>query len=724
MEEELEVILRAVDEASDTFESVTNAAENMGESVQGGAEQGSQGLDEMQESASTAEDPLEQISSIISGLAGAEIFNQLAEGLWDVADKAGNFEDSLMRARLEAEGAGIDVNAMTDAVSQLSSETGRAGGEIRESFIKATARGITDIGSFKSMMEGAGAQATLLGTDITTMADKMSGMAMRSSVMERTLANTGITVEELGNALGIQGATIDDVNAKWATMDTNQRAAALGMAASMNEGQTANEEYKKSWAGLQAQIDIAKGRLERLAGEVLLPVLVPALEVAGRVLNWLGDTISAVMNGPLGGIISVAGAVVAGFALLVPAIMAVQGAMTLFEASLLPAIGASWALMAPWLPWIALGAAIVAVIYEIGKAFGWWDDASGMIDAIGAGLNRLWEAFINNPDVQAFIQAMNEAWTALSGAVQPAIDAVLSFFGVNLGGNFDIVRALIDAIGFAWNAITAPIRLVIGLIWQVISVFQSLVSGQISLQQAIVLIWGAITGFWRTILNKIAGLLLSAFTRMVNNARQKAQAIVTGVITSITTLPGKMTTQLLKGVTSIVNAGGKWVSNAKTQAGKVVSGVNDKLSGIGGSITSALSGVVNAFTKPFKDAYSAVADWVGKIKDKASEVPVIGGAFGGEDLPLGGAYGGEDLTSTQVKSIEKREIHTTNDVNLNLDLRNVPAGIDETLLHNLVIDTLTDKSVLSVLVNNNDFQSLDNRAKARILARNNRARGV
>ena len=186
MEEELEVILRAVDEASDTFESVTGAAENMGESVQGGAEQGSQGLDEMQESASTAEDPLEQISSIISGLAGAEIFNQLAEGLWDVADKAGNFEDSLMRARLEAEGAGIDVNAMTDAVSQLSSETGRAGGEIRESFIKATARGITDIGSFKSMMEGAGAQATLLGTDITTMADKMSGMAMRSSVMERT----------------------------------------------------------------------------------------------------------------------------------------------------------------------------------------------------------------------------------------------------------------------------------------------------------------------------------------------------------------------------------------------------------------------------------------------------------------------------------------------------------------------------------------------------------
>lgn len=379
-------------------------------------------------------------------------------------------------------------------------------------------------------------------------------------------------------------------------------------------------------------------------------------------------------------------------------------------------------------PILAIAAAIAAlivIVYEVGKAFGWWTDVSSMLDAISAGLNRLWEAFINNPDVQAFITAMNEAWTALSGAVQPAIDAVLSFFGVNMSGNFDIVRALIDAIGFAWNAITAPIRLVIGLIWQVINVFQSLISGQITLQQAIILIWGAITNYWRTILTRLSSLLLSVFGRMVNNAKQKAQAIVTGVITYLTTLPAKMTTQLLKGVTSIVNAGKKWVSNAKSEAGKVVSGVSDKLSGIGGSITSALSGVVNAFTKPFKDAYTSVKEWVGKIKSKASEIPVIGGAFGGEDLPLGGAYGGEDLTPlSQVGSIEKMEIHTTNDVNLSLDLKNVPAGIDENVLRNALVESLTDKSVLSVLVNNNDFQSLDNRAKARILARNNRARGV
>lgn len=683
-----------------------------------------QSIDNIETEAQESGEAMDAMSSLMSFQEISGYVNQLADAMWDMADTAGTVSDSVNRASLEAEGFGISADSMKTTVSELAASTGRSAGEIRESFINATAKGITNLDSFKQMMQGAGAQAYLLGTDIDSMATKFSNMAARSSIMERGLASTGITVEELGNVLGIQGATIDEVNAKWETMDTNARAAALGQAAAMNEGKNANQEYQNSWEGLNKKIDIAKAKLETMVGNVLLPVLVPALDAAGRILGWFGDTLNSVMDGPLGGFISVIGSLAAGLILALGAITVVSAGMGFFEASLLPAIAASWALMAPWLPWIALGAAIVAVIYEIGKAFGWWDDASGMLDAISAGLNRLWEAFINNPDVQAFITALNEAWTALSSAVQPAIDAVLSFFGVNMSGNFDIVRALIDAIGFAWNAITAPIRLVIGLIWQVISVFQSLVSGQISLQQAIILIWGAITGFWSTILTRLASLLLSAFSKMVNNAKQKAQAIVTGVITYITTLPSRMSTQLLKGVTSIVNAGSKWVSHAKTEAGKVVSGVSDKLSGIGGSITSALSGVINAFTKPFKDAYDAVAKWVGKIKSKASEVPVIGGAFGGEDLPLGGAYGGEDLTSTQVRSIERMEIHTSNDVNLSLDLKNVPNNIDENVLRNALVESLTDKSVLSVLVNNNDFQSLDSRAKNRILARNNRARGV
>lgn len=669
---EMDIVLRAVDDASDTFEQVQEAAENMGESVQTGAEQGTEGLDDMEASAEEAADPLSDISTIISGLAGAEIFSQLADALWDVADKAGTFEDSLMRARLEAEGAGIDVNAMTDTVSELGRVTGRAGSEIRESFITATARGITDLDSFKQMMIGAGAQATLLGTDIDSMANKMSGLAMRSSVMERTLANTGITVEELGEALGIQGATIDDINAKWETMDTNQRAAALGMAASMNEGATANEEYKKSWAGLQAQVDIAKGRIERLAGEVLLPVLIPALEVAARVLNFLGDTISAVMDGPLGGLVSILGAVVAGFALVVPAVMAVQGAMKLYEASLYPAITATWELLAPWLPFIAIGAAIVLLIYEIGKAFGWWTDASSAIDAIWAGVQRLWSAFINHPDVVSFINMVKGAWVALQPTIQGVVKWVMSFFNETNGSKFDVVRALIDALGIAWQALTLPIRTVINVIKLLWTTMKTVYNNIKTTINNIKKLFSNLPGAIRSAINSLVSILTSPF--------RTAYSSISGTVSSI-----KST---IRSITSV-----------------------------------NISSVTSKLTQPFTSAYNSIVKTVNNIISKAksipSNIPVIGGMFGGADL----AYGGEDLLPSTSYSREEMKVTIDQNLNLSLDLKNVPSSMDERMLAGLINETLDSKEFINRLVTNPDFQSLDGKVKQRIMLKSNRANG-
>ena len=670
---ELDIILSAVDNASDTFESVQSAAEGMGESVQEGAEQGTEGMEGMEAAAEEAADPLEQITTIIGGLAGAEIFSQLADTLWDFADKAGTFEDSLMRARLEAEGAGISVNDMTDTVSELGRVTGRAGGEIREAFITATARGITDLDSFKQMMIGAGAQATLLGTDIDSMANKMSGLAMRSSVMERTLANTGITVEELGEALGIQGATIDDINAKWETMDTNQRAAALGMAASMNEGKTANEEYKKSWAGLQEQIDIAKGRLERLAGEVLLPVLIPALETAARVLSWVGDVVQGVMDGPFGGLVSVIGTAAAAFALAVPAFVAISGAINLIKFSAIPAAIALWEMVAPLLPFIIIGAAVAYVIYEIGKAFGWWTDVSSMVDAIWAGLQRLWSAFISHPDVQGFISAMIPVWNWLQYTIASVIKWVQSFFQNNSGEKFDFVRALIDTIGVAWKALTTPIRLVITVVKLVLK---------------------AIQNWYLTTLARV---------NMVKELFRRLPGAIRGAISTLKSVITKPFTDAKSSINTIV---GNIIKKAE-------------------SITNiSLSGLKSKLTKPFEQAYSSIVDWAKKtykdaqswynsIKPKSSS----GGAYGGEDLEF---YGGSDLTSY---STEKLSVDMNQNINLSLDLRNVPSGLDERQLAGLINETLDSKEFINRLVNNPDFQSLDSKVKQRIVLKSNRANG-
>ena len=68
-------------------------------------------------------------------------------------------------------------------------------------------------------------------------------------------------------------------------------------------------------------------------------------------------------------------------------------------------------LAALW-PILAIAAAVAAVIViveQIGEALGWWTDFSTMLDAIKAGVERLWNAFMNSPQVQGAIAAIQNA---------------------------------------------------------------------------------------------------------------------------------------------------------------------------------------------------------------------------------------------------------------------------------------------------------------------------
>ena len=443
--------------------------------------------DELEQELQDDIDKMDELGSAGDVMAADTLMN-FANGVSDkmseMADKAGTVQDSWTRLGLAAEGAGVSMDTMKTAVSTLSDETGRAGGSIRESFITMTSAGITDMNTMQEVFKGASAQAFILGTDVNSLADKFSGMAMKSTLSEKTLKGTGITMQELGEAMGMQGATVDEIKQKWGELDTNQRAAALGMAASMNEGQTANDEYKNSWQGLQDQVEIAKGKLETMAGKVLLPVLIPAMKLASDILNGFGTVIDGVMKGPFGGLVSIIGASAGVFMIAFAGILALKnilgflkleasfakiemmalafaeefqatGSITSAAANMIGASGftglataawgaatAVWAAIAPFLPFIAAAALVAIAIYEVGKAFGWWTDVGSMLDAIKSGIMRLWNAFINHPDVQAAISAISGAISVLWGWIQQAGRAIMDFFGISTGGDFD---------GFLWH---------------------------------------------------------------------------------------------------------------------------------------------------------------------------------------------------------------------------------------------------------------------------------
>ena len=127
--------------------------------------------------------------------------------------------------------------------------------------------------------------------------------------------------------------------------------------------------------------------------------------------------------------------------------------------------GAVWAALAPLLPFIAAAVLIGVAIYEIGKSFGWWTDVGSMIDAIRAGLVRLWEAFINNPNVQGFLKEMKQAWDDICAALQPVVDWAKQVWSELFpeNSNFDIVGLIIDAFGALGDTIAFIVRAISGV---------------------------------------------------------------------------------------------------------------------------------------------------------------------------------------------------------------------------------------------------------------------
>ena len=776
---ELESLAETLGMDTDEVERLLEAGSQIG-SLSAGFNEAAIAADELEQETEQASESVEQLGSagdVMVAQTFMDMASSMKDGMLEMADSAGTFQDSIMRASLEAEGAGIPIEQMTSTISGLSDATGRSAGQIRESFIKALARGVTDMGSFETMMKGAGAQATLLGTDIQTMGDKFSSMAQKDTLMARTLAETGITMQELGTAMGMTGATADEVKAKWKELDTNQRAAILGQAASMNEGESANESYKTSWAGLQDQMNRASDRLARIAGSVLLPVLIPAMKIAGDVVNGLGDAVDFLIKSPLGGLVSILGAAGGAFVIAVSGAVALRQflgflkletmldsaatilntgtkilngeasggaaiANALLGESFMASAAAAWSaaagfLAATWPLLVIVGviALVVYAVYELGKSFGWWTDVSSMIDAIKAGIMRLWEAFINHPDVQAVIQALSDVWNALSGAIASVSQAVMDFFGINTGGEFDIVRALIDGIGLAWQTITAPIRWVISLVGAVINIFNQLLNGQISFQQAVVMIWTTLSTAWGSILNGIRSLIVRMFSRFVTTAIARTNALVLGAVRALQRLPGRAYNALIGVVTKITQAGQKWVNTAKNKAGDVVTAVYNKISGIPSKISSALGGVISAITKPFKDAYEGVKEWVGKIKSKASEVTGLNLGAGGDypdEITGSIAAGGDYNTALDVLNGKPFEINTgeyvveEQDLNINvnevimLDLANVPNNLDKDELMNWLQTAIGDKGLIRTLVENSDFQDMDMKVKQTLFKKNAR----
>lgn len=225
-----------------------------------------------------------------------------------------------------------------------------------------------------------------------------------------------------------------------------------------------NKEFggsaKAAGEGYAGQLEILKntfGDLQEAVGQFLLDAAKPFLAAIG---GWLGEVSKA------GGLIAWLGQQ---FEKNKQVIFIVAGAIAVaLVTALVAGAAAAWAFMAPLLPFIAIGAAIGAIVYALSEHFGGFNN---LLKAAGDALMAVWNVIgpILIPAFQALWNTIaTQLWPALQNlwnTLAPVLLPVLQALGVIIGAV--IVAAVwifINVLNIVIGVISAVINFIAGLI--------------------------------------------------------------------------------------------------------------------------------------------------------------------------------------------------------------------------------------------------------------------
>lgn len=566
---------------------------------------------------------LRTAASMTVGMIGFDLVNSMVQGARESINAAASFERFGQRLGM-TEG---ELQQFHGAVDKM-----------QDSFRKVD-------------MNAVGAAALEMGVKLKLPKESMDELTKTTAVMSSAFVKEGRTQEEailaVSDAMDGQFRRVQELGISQDMLmkngwdgDINNK---TGLLQAMNK--TLRDMGFEQSAQEIVTLDDAWAALTVTGSKLIQSILVPITPIIITVvemITWMVEALqsawssmpdwakAAVTIGVLSTALVGLGIVIRGS--VIPAIAASANSFVTYIAKVLSVEIANMGLAASFLAvarailknpltWVVVALVAIAVaIYEVGKAFGWWKDVGTMLEAIKNNIGRLWDAFINHPDVKATIKAIQDAWSDLNESLKPVVDWLKGIwdeiFPESAKGKVDGTRAIIDAIGAVFESFISRVKLAIDILtiiwdvfltlmetlrpvgefllsvfgpaWQLVldivtplfnlfmqlaTIFSQLITGQISLQQAIAWAWAAIQSTISTILSNVINRVVSWAQSMWNNAVNTGRNFLTGVVQFIRQLPDKIKMYLLAVAVRVITAGAQWVSNAKTKASQVVSGV-------------------------------------------------------------------------------------------------------------------------------------------------------
>lgn len=537
-------------------------------------------------------------------------------------------------------------------------------------------------------MTAVGATAEQIAVKMDLPKEKLGDLTKMTATLSSTFVGEGRTQEDavlaVGDALDGQFKRLQEIGITQDKLKENGWNGNLEDQASLIDAlnKTMNEMGYEQTAKDITNLDDAMSALTVAGGRLLADVVIPLTPAFLAVTEAIIGTIDFIKdNGWAQGALLITGLAV-GFGLLAGALSVATaseaGLMALMPGFITSLYGAASGFMAitvagaPLWAILAVIAAIAIAVYEVGIYFGWWKDVGSMLAAISDGVRRLWEAFINSPQVQGAIAMVKGALQNLWEFLQPVISWIQvqwnNLFG-DAGSNPDAVRMIWQAFQKLGDVASAVFPYIvqgfelidyfvgplIGGILRMGNVIQQLADGSISWETAFIrainVIWSTLSiirtrifqlalqiggailnaiigqvrripGLLWNLLNQ-AGARLSAFSVMaMMYARQAGLRIFNGIINYIRQIPVRVGTYMMQIPGRISSAAGAAASAAANLANQAKDAVIQGIMGladavynefirIGDRIRDSVSAAVSAATNFGNDVKNAVLGTLG-----------------------------------------------------------------------------------------------------------------
>lgn len=680
----IDILIKAEDQASSTADKVKEKLTRFGDVSSKANELASRATQKM----SSAIQSLGSRMNVFGG-AGGKIWNNFKTRISSAASTLkGKFTGAMDTARAKlkqlkesAKGAGGGFGFLRNAASMAAGmigydllnsimETTKASLNARSSmqaFAKRLNMTSTEVDGFQKSLDDL--QGTYKKIDMDVVGQQATDMAYRLGLPKQSLTELTETTAIFTDAMQRNGRSAEDsMLAMSDAMDgqfVRLKEIGIGQDDLMKNGwdgdinnktdllkamnKALKDQHYDELAKSVDTLDDAWRVLSITLSNLVEKILVPLTPIIVTIVNGLTDFFDMIINNPTAQAVTLIGGLAIGFALLAGAIAITEGGITAlvigampgFIVTLYEAAAGFMAISVAGAPLWLIVAAVAAVafaVYELGKSFGWWSDVGSMLDAISAGVQRLWSAFINNPNVKGFIRDIGNAWDSVTEALQPVIkwaqETWKELFPDNADGEVDVVRMIIDAFGQlgdflgkvvnaakgAWNTIASfasvvgtvlsPIGTLVDALRSVVCMLlgcsPGIVPALLKVQAMFGIVWAAIAGFVpgiirgivTTIINiiqklpvkvlgflkKISSHFLTQGSNWVKNAKAKASSVVTGAVSYIKNLPGKIGHHISSTANKISTGAQAWVNNAKSKASSVVTGVTSKISNLPGKV--------------------------------------------------------------------------------------------------------------------------------------------